>query len=74
MTVMAIILNWNGKDVPEKLKSLPAGRYVLQDVHPTLDLDSEQQDGLERALDSLESGAGLGDIEVLKALRSRLDD
>jgi hypothetical protein len=32
---MSRILKWNGNDVPEKLRSLPAGRYVVEALDET---------------------------------------
>jgi hypothetical protein len=51
-------LHWNGVDLPEELRELPPGDYVLASVeHPPL-LTPEEQDGLQRALDSLHAGNG----------------
>ena len=48
------VLHWNGKDVPDELRELPAGTYVVEavDEPPTLTYDEEQ--GLKQARDNFE--------------------
>ncbi len=55
---MSRVLHWNGTDLPEELRDLPAGRYVVEaaDVPPALTEDEEE--GLRQALASLRSGHG----------------
>ncbi len=54
----ARVLHWNGKDVPEELRELPAGTYVVEagDSAPTLTPDEDR--GLAEALESLRAGEG----------------
>jgi hypothetical protein len=54
----ARVLHWIGKDLPEELRELPAGTYVVEavDKAPTLTPDEEQ--GLAEALASLRAGEG----------------
>jgi hypothetical protein len=55
----ARVFHWNGKDLPEELRDLPAGRYVMEpvdDVAPSL--SQEDEDGLRQALASLRAGKG----------------
>jgi hypothetical protein len=51
-------LHWNGKDIAEQLRDLPAGTYVVEAVDnaPTPTPDEEQ--GLGEALASLRAGEG----------------
>ena len=49
---MAVIVNWNGVDVPEELKALKRGRYVLVSIEEPPDLTDEQDTGFEAALAS----------------------
>jgi hypothetical protein len=44
---MAIIVSWNGVDVPEELKALEKGRYVLVPIDEPPELTEEQEAGLE---------------------------
>jgi hypothetical protein len=54
----ARVIRWNGKDLPEELRELPVGTYVVEavDEAPTLTMDEE--DGLRQALASLRAGKG----------------
>ena len=51
------IIDWNGADVPEELRSLPAGKYVIQRADDALTSDEEQ--GLIAALESIRAGKGV---------------
>jgi hypothetical protein len=60
------VVTWNGRDVPEELRELPAGRYVLEPVDdeaPSLTPDEEA--GIELALRSYQLG------RVVDAARAR---
>jgi len=53
MTRPAKVVTWNGKDLPDELRELPAGRYVVEavdDEAPALTPDEEA--GIEAALES----------------------
>jgi hypothetical protein len=58
------IIDWNGSDVPDALRDLPAGRYVVEplDQQPSLSLDEEE--GLIQALSSLRAGRGIEHEQV----------
>jgi len=47
---MAIVVNWNGVDVPEELKGLKKGRYVLLPMDEAPELTEEQEAELEARL------------------------
>ena len=66
---MPTVVKWNGHDVPEELRSLPAGRYVLESVDDLPPLTPDEEAGIQAALDSLRRGEGVGADEV----RSRVD-
>ena len=61
---MAVIVNWNGVDVPEELKALKKGRYVLVPLDEPPELTEEQGVGLEAALESVRAGQGLSRDEA----------
>jgi hypothetical protein len=63
------VLNWNGKDVPEELRELPAGRYVLESADVVPELNDEQEDGLRQALGSLRTGKG----RTIEQVRETID-
>ena len=55
----AVIVHRNGVDVPEELKALKKGRYVLVPLDEPPELTEEQEAGLEAALASARAGQGL---------------
>ena len=54
----ARVLHWNGKDIPEELRELPAGTYVVEAVDEAPSLSSEEEQGVAQALRSLRAGNG----------------
>ena len=46
---MAVIVLWNGADVPEELKALKKGRYVLVPIDEPPELTEEQEAALASA-------------------------
>lgn len=50
------VLKWNGKDLPDELRELPAGRYVIVPVDDRTDLSPEEEAGIEAALASYRKG------------------
>lgn len=62
---MAVIVNWNGVDVPEELKALKKGRYVLVPIDEPLELTEEQEAGLEDAIASIQAGEGMALNEAI---------
>ena len=69
---MAIIVNWNGVDVPEELKSLKKGRYVLLPMDEAPELTKEQEAGLEAALASVRAGKGVSLEEARAKAKAHL--
>jgi hypothetical protein len=55
---MTRVVDWNGKDVPEGLRTLPPGRYVVQQVEEAPDLTPDEEEGIRQAIRSLEAGEG----------------
>jgi len=58
LPLMTRVLHWNGTDLPEELRDLPAGRYVLEPADALPDLPDGEEEGLRQALASLRSGQG----------------
>jgi hypothetical protein len=50
-----VVVEWNGQDLPEQLRELPAGRYVLAPVDEAIALSDEEEIGLIAALKSAET-------------------
>jgi len=65
---MSRVLKWNGTDVPEELRSLPAGRYVVEAIDEDPALTPEQEEGLLEALRALNGGEGESTKEVRRAI------
>lgn len=63
------VLTWNGKDLPEELRELPAGRYVVEAVDELPVLTEEEDRGLRQALASLQAGKG----RSVEQVRQRID-
>jgi len=55
---MSRVLNWNGTDLPDELRDLPAGRYVVESADDPPDLTDDEEEGLRQALASLRRGEG----------------
>ena len=70
---MAVIVNWNGVDVPEELKALEKGRYVLVPVDEPPEPTEEQAAGLEAAMASIRAGQGLSRDEAFAKLKATLE-
>jgi len=54
----ARVVHWNGKDVPDELRELPAGTYVVEPVDRAPTPTQEEEDGLRAAMASLRAGKG----------------
>lgn len=69
---MAVVVNWNGKEVPDELRSLPSGRYVLESVDAVPALTDEEEAGLHEAMSSLDRAEGLPAESVFNRIESKL--
>ena len=63
---------WDGSLVPEELRGLPPGRYVVEPLSEPL-TDKEEQ-GIGKALEDLDAGRGIGFDEVMSELEGGLGD
>jgi hypothetical protein len=68
----ARVLRWNGQDLPDELRALPAGTYVVEAVDAPA-LTAEEDDGLEQALASLRAGKGRSLDQVRQSIASAFD-
>lgn len=69
---MVRVLHWNGKDLPEELRELPAGRYVLESVDDVPALDDAEEAGLREGLQELDAGQGRSLEDVRRTIDSVL--
>jgi hypothetical protein len=70
---MAIIVTWNGVDIPAELKGLKKGRYVLLPMDEPPELSEEQEAGLEAALASVRAGQGVSLDDALTHAKANLE-
>ncbi|MBA3465004.1 MAG: hypothetical protein H0T46_34030 [Deltaproteobacteria bacterium] len=68
----ARVLHWNGKDLPEELRELPAGTYVIERVDNAPALTAGQEQGLAKSLGSLRAGEGRTIDQVRQTIDSIL--
>jgi len=66
------IINWNGSDLPDALRPLSAGRYIVEALDDPASLTPEEEDGLIQALDSLRAGRGLDHEDVRARVLKRI--
>jgi hypothetical protein len=62
------IIHWNGRDLPEELRALPAGDYAVQATDEALGLSVEEEEGMRAAMASLNAGRGVAH----EAVRARV--
>jgi hypothetical protein len=68
---MSIVIEWDGRDLPEQMRQLPKGRYVVVPVDE-VSLTEEQDAGLRAALDSADAGRTRLAEDVRQRLESML--
>jgi hypothetical protein len=74
---VAIVFDWNGdalpdevrRCLPKQLQGLSSGRDVLEPVDDAPELTTEEEAGLQAAIDSLREGRGV----ALDEARARID-
>jgi hypothetical protein len=67
---MAHAVDWDGEHVPEEMRSLPPGRYLVQPLDEAVALTPEEEEGIRRALASVDAGRG----RSLEAVREHVLD
>ncbi|HUH04011.1 MAG TPA: hypothetical protein VML75_18570 [Kofleriaceae bacterium] len=71
---MVRVLHWNGTDIPEELRELPPGDYVLERLDATPPpLTAEEEDGIRTALASRDAGRVVGHDEVRRSIDEMLE-
>jgi hypothetical protein len=65
------VIHWNGSDLPEALRSLPAGDYVVAPVEAEHVLTPDEEEGLFEALASLRAGRGVDHEQVRSRVLKR---
>ena len=65
-----LVIEWDGKAVPEALKKAPPGRYVVEVATDEALLSEEEDQGIRDALDQLDAGGGRSLADVIREIRS----
>jgi hypothetical protein len=65
----AMVIEWDGQQVPDELRQLPPGRYVIERAADAL--TPAEDAGIAEALDQLDAGQGIDLADVLRAVRGR---
>lgn len=70
---MVRVFHWNGKDVPDELRELPPGDYVVEpvDADPP-PLTADEEDGIRQALASRDAGRLVSHEEVQRSVADLL--
>jgi hypothetical protein len=63
----SFLIDWDGSALPEELRRLPPGRYVIEPV--ATPLAPEEEEGLLAGLDELDAGAAISLADALRELR-----
>jgi hypothetical protein len=69
---MSRVLKWNGRDVPEELRELPPGSYVLESLDRAPELTAAQEDDLIAALREADEGQGVSSTDARRRIDSTL--
>ncbi|WP_224362542.1 hypothetical protein [Hyalangium versicolor] len=65
---MAHVMDWDGEHIPNEMRSLPPGRYVVEPLDEAIALTPEEEEGLREAMASIKAGKG----RDLDAVRERV--
>lgn len=63
------VIQWDGKNLPEALKTIPPGQYALEPIDEAPLTDAQEQ-GIRDALKQLDAGQGRSLAEVISELRA----
>jgi hypothetical protein len=64
------VIDWDGRHLPEELRDLPPGRYIVEPIDELQALTREQEAGILAALDQLDAGRGRALADVIREIRS----
>ena len=68
----ATIIEWDGTHVPEDLRKLPPGRYLVSDPYWDDDeMTEEEEAGVLLAIEEIEAGQGIPLEDAIQEIRAR---
>lgn len=62
------VIKWDVSHVPDKLRSLPPGRYAIEPVDHVEAL-TDEEDGILSGLSELDAGRGIPLTDVIREIR-----
>ncbi len=62
------IIEWDGRQMPERLRGLPPGRYLIEPLDEA-SLTADQDAGIAAGLDALDAGHGISLADVVSQFR-----
>jgi hypothetical protein len=68
----AVAIDWDGTHLPEELRLLPPGTYLVSFVEDIHELTPKEEAGILEAMDDLEAGHGIPYEEAMRELRARI--
>jgi hypothetical protein len=68
--VEAVVIEWDGSEVPRELRELPPGRYLLEPLDELLLLTPEEDAGIQEAIEDLDAGNGIPLEDALAEIRA----
>ena len=68
---MSAVLNWNGRDLPDDLRRLPPGRYVVEPIDRAPLLTPEEDEDLRTAIGEADAGEGISLDEARRRVLAR---
>lgn len=63
-------IKWDGSHIPEELRKLPPGRYVIEPIDEPSPLTEEEGVGILAGLADLDAGKGVPLADVVREIRS----
>ncbi|MBI1737169.1 MAG: hypothetical protein HYR51_18520 [Candidatus Rokubacteria bacterium] len=68
---MAKVIDWDGTHLPDGLRELPPGQYVIEPVEDRIELSEQEEEELRTALDALDAGHGIPLADVIRQIGNR---
>jgi hypothetical protein len=65
------VFDWDGTNLPDEIRQLPPGRYLVYPFEGIDELTEEEDAGIQLALDQIEAGEDIPAAEVTREIRSR---
>lgn len=67
----ATLIDWDGTHVPEDLRKLPPGRYLVSDPYRDDEITEEEEAGVLLAIEEMEAGHVIPLEDVIREIRAR---